>query len=154
MRSSRINALTLAAGIFLLAFASPASAAIRFTKIQYESPGADTGSNASLNAEFVVIKNKGTRAKILTGWKLIDKRTPPEADRIYRFPTFKLRPGKSVKIHTGKGTNTATDLYWGKTTYVWGDDQDTAFLKNRAGRLIDKCSYVSTTNQTSPPAYC
>ncbi|MCA1706905.1 MAG: lamin tail domain-containing protein [Actinobacteria bacterium] len=154
MRSSRFVAPLLAGALFSVAVAAPAFAAIRFTKIQYESPGPDTGSNDSLNAEFVVIKNKGTRAKILTGWKLIDKRTAPEANRVYRFPTFKLRPGRTVKIHTGKGTNTAGDLYWGKTTYVWGDDQDTAFLKNRAGREIDKCSYVSTTTQTSPPAYC
>jgi hypothetical protein len=154
VRSTRTIATLLASAILLVAFSAPALAAIRFTKIQYESPGPDTGSNESLNAEFVVLKNKGTRAKILTGWKLIDKRTAPEADRVFRFPTFKLRPGRTVKIHTGQGTNSATDLYWGKTTYVWGDDQDTAFLKNKAGRQIDKCGYVSTTTQTSPPAYC
>ena len=37
----------------------PASAAIRITKIYFDSPGADTGSNTSLNAEYVVIKEHG-----------------------------------------------------------------------------------------------
>jgi hypothetical protein len=58
--------MTIAAAL-TLALASPASAAIRITKIYFDSPGADTGSNTSLNAEYVVIKNTGTTRKTLTG---------------------------------------------------------------------------------------
>jgi hypothetical protein len=49
-----------------------APAKIRITKIYFDSPGDDTGSNTSLNAEYVVIKNTGTTRKALTGWTLRD----------------------------------------------------------------------------------
>ena len=137
------------------AIAAPAMARIRFTKIQYESPGADTGSNSSLNAEYVVLKNTGTRAKQLRGWQVKDLRTSTEGGNIvFTFPLFKLRPGRRVTLHSGRGSKTTTDVYWGRSNYVWGDDSDTAYLFNRTGRQIDRCHYVSTTNQTSPPAAC
>ena len=88
-----------------LGIAAPASAAIRITKIYFDSPGADTGSNTSLNAEYVVIKNTGTTRKTLTGWTLRDA-----SRHIYKFPTFRLGAGKSVKVHTGKGANTLGNL--------------------------------------------
>jgi hypothetical protein len=46
-----------------------------------------------------------------------------------------------VTIHTGKGSNTASNRYWGSDEYIWTNDGDTAKLKNKAGVLIDKCSY-------------
>jgi hypothetical protein len=45
-----------------------------------------------------------------------------------------------VKIHTGRGTNTQTNRYWGRRAYVWNTG-DRATLKNRAGTVIDRCSY-------------
>jgi hypothetical protein len=39
------------AATLTLGLASPASAAIKITKIYFDSPGADTGTNKSLNAE-------------------------------------------------------------------------------------------------------
>jgi hypothetical protein len=46
-----------------------------------------------------------------------------------------------VKIHTGLGTNTQTNRYWGRSWYVWNNTGDRATLKNRAGTVIDRCSY-------------
>jgi hypothetical protein len=37
----------------------PVAAAVKIDRVQYDSPGSDTGSNTSLNAEYVVIKNTG-----------------------------------------------------------------------------------------------
>jgi hypothetical protein len=155
MRTLRVLLIALLASTLVAAVAAPAMAAIRFTKIQYESPGTDTGSNSSLNGEFVVIKNKGTHRKQLHGWKLKDRRSATEGgDITFTFPRFRLRPGRTVRVHSGKGTNTRTDLYWGRTNYVWGDDSDTAYLYKATGVLADKCHYVSTTTKTSPPAKC
>lgn len=57
-------ALTVAlVGLLLGIPAGVASAAIKIVKIQYDSPGTDDGSNASLNNEFVVIKNTGQRSR-------------------------------------------------------------------------------------------
>lgn len=154
-RSRRAVVASLTTAALLLLAAAPAIAAVRFTKVQYESPGPDTGSNKSLNAEFVVIKNKGSRPKRLRGWKLVDKRTKAEGgNKVFRFPRLRLGPGKTVKIHTGKGRRTRTDLYWGQSNYVWGDDADTAYLYKKSGKLADRCHYVSSTKETSPPASC
>ncbi|MDP9868239.1 hypothetical protein J2S55_007505 [Streptosporangium brasiliense] len=42
-------------------------------KVYYDSPGSDLRSNASLNGEYVVIKNTTRTAIDLAGWTLRDK---------------------------------------------------------------------------------
>jgi hypothetical protein len=128
--------MTIAASL-TLGLASPASAAIRITKIYFDSPGADTGSNTSLNAEYVVIKNTGTTRKTLTGWTLRDA-----SKHVYKFPTFRLGAGKSMKVHTGKGANTLGNLYWRSSSYIWNNDGDTATLKRSNGTVASRCSYT------------
>lgn len=125
----------LAALVTCLALAGPANAAIRFGKIQYDSPGSDTGSNRSLNAEWFIVKNTGGKAKSLAGWKVRDR-----TGFVFKFPSgYKLGAGKSVKVHTGKGSNTKSNLYWKQGSYVWNNDGDKATLKNKGGKVIDTC---------------
>ena len=128
--------MTIAAAL-TLGLAAPGTAAIRITKIYFDSPGADTGSNTSLNAEYVVIKNTGTTRKALTGWTLRDA-----SHHVYKFPTFRLGAGKSVKVHTGKGANTLGNLYWRSSSYIWNNDGDTATLKRSNGTVASRCSYT------------
>ncbi len=116
----------------------------------YYDPGPGPDPAAQLNQEYVVIRNSGTHAMRLTGWTLHDVPRTGSVNK-YRFPRFKLRPGKSVRIHTGKGTKTRTDLYWGLTFYVWGDDADKATLQNRAGTIMSTCGWVATN---SSPKFC
>ena len=123
--------------LLTLGLAAPASAAIRITKIYFDSPGADTGSNTSLDAEYVVIKNTGTTRKTLTGWTLRDA-----SKHVYKFPTFRLGAGKSVKVHTGKGANTLGNLYWRSSSYIWNNTGDTATLKRSNGTVASRCSYT------------
>jgi len=113
---------------------------IRFSRIVYNSPGADTGSNSSLNAEWARITNFTAKARKLTGWTVRDI-----SGHIFHFPTYTLRAGASVKIHTGRGANTRTDLYWRQDNYVWNNDGDTAILKNAAGVRIDLCKWGSSS---------
>jgi hypothetical protein len=78
------SAIIAAAVAILLLPASPASAAptVQFSRAYYNSPGTDTRTNASLNAEYVALKNT-TRASIsLYRWTVRDKantftRSPP-----------------------------------------------------------------------------
>ena len=109
------------------------------TAIYFDSPGADTGSNASLNAEWVRIKNTTSTRKTLTGWTLKDA-----SSHSYTFPTFSLAGGASAKVHTGSGSDTASNLYWGLGTYVWNNTGDTATLRNGSGTRVDSCSYTSS----------
>jgi hypothetical protein len=121
----------------VLAPSASADPPLRFTAVQYDPPGSDTGTNASLNAEWIRVKNSGTRTQTLTGWKIRDR----GADHVYTFPEYTLRPGNTVRIHTGNGANTRTDLYWDLAWYVWNNTGDTATLKNRSGTTIDQCSW-------------
>ncbi|SCL21257.1 Lamin Tail Domain [Micromonospora nigra] len=131
-----------------LATAGPAQAAtpaIQITKVYYNSPGTDTRSNTSLNAEYVKLTNRRTRTINLKSWTLRDK-----ANHVYRFSTdVKLAPGKSVVIHTGRGTNTSTHRYWGSSAYIWNNTGDKAYLRNASGTLIDSCSWGSRGSYTS-----
>jgi Lamin Tail Domain len=123
--------------VLVLVPAANALAGIRITKIQYDSPGSDTGSNTSLNAEYVVLKNNGSRAQKLTDWVLKDK-----AGHRFTFGTFKLAASKSVTIHTGKGSDDRNDLYWGSGWYIWNNDGDRATLSNARGHTVDTCTYA------------
>ena len=108
----RIRALLVAClvtALSLIALPANAASAIQFRKIQYDPSGSDVRANYQLNREYVTITNTGTTTRTLTGWTVRDL-----ANHVYTFPSFKLGPGKSVRLHTGKGTNSSTDLYWAK----------------------------------------
>lgn len=115
------------------AFAVPAEATspVRISAVQYDSPGSDTGSNSSLNAEWVKITNYGATAKALTGWTLRDT-----SNHVYRFGTYRLGAGRSVRVHTGRGSNSSTDRYMGRGWYVWNNTHDKAILKNASGVTV------------------
>ncbi|WP_406832132.1 lamin tail domain-containing protein [Pedococcus sp. KACC 23699] len=130
--------LTLAAGTVVTA-AQPAGAAvpaIRMTTIQYDSPGADNGSNTSLNAEWVRITNTTAQNCSLSGWTLKDKQ-----GFTYRFPTFTLKARASVVVHTGKGSATSTNRYYNRSWYVWNNTGDTAYLRDSKGVLKDSWAF-------------
>jgi hypothetical protein len=139
----KLRLVTAAALIVGAIAASPApvSAApkVRFGIIQYDSPGNDLPvTNAKLNAEWVTIRNPKTTAVQIRGWRVADA-----SGHVYRFTRLRLGPGKAVRLHTGKGTNTRTDRYWGLENYVWNNTGDTARLRNAAGILIDTCRWTS-----------
>ena len=106
-------------------------------EIFYNSPGPDRGSNSSLNAEWVDLRNSSGHRITLTHWTLRDK-----AGHVYKFKTtFRLRAHKDVKIHTGRGSNTRTDRYWNHGWYIWNNDGDTAVLKSASGSVKSRCTY-------------
>lgn len=137
---------TLLIGGLVQGLASPAEAVspTRFSGVQYDSPGDDTGSNRSLNAEWVRITNHSSHARVMTDWKLRDI-----TGFLYVFPSFTLGAGKSVKVHTGSGVNSRTDLYWRLSGYVWNNTGDKATLKNSAGVVVDTCSWGDGAGFTS-----
>ena len=135
-----------------LALGAPASAAtpsLRFHGAQYDSPGKDTRSNASLNAEYVRLTNKTRKTVNLKGWTIRDV-----AGTVYTVRTDqKLAAGATAYVHSGKGTNGRPDAkhrYWNRTNYVWNNSGDTAYLRSPSGKSIDTCKWTSNKNQT----YC
>jgi Lamin Tail Domain len=118
---------------------SPALACcrMRISEIYYNSPGPDTGSNSSLNAEWVRLHNTSTSRITLTGWTLHDG----GQKHTYTFGTYTIGGHGYLKIHTGTGSDTQTDRYWGLSWYVWNNTGDTATLKDNHGNVISRCSY-------------
>ncbi|MCF3963973.1 lamin tail domain-containing protein [Streptomyces fuscigenes] len=132
--------VAVAAGVALLpAQAQAATGSVHLYKIYYDSPGTDRGSNTSLNAEYVQIRNTTSKSVSLKGWTLTDA-----SRHTYTFGTYTLAKGKTVTVHTGKGTNTTANRYQGRAAYVWNNDKDTATLKKSTGAKVDTCSYNST----------
>jgi hypothetical protein len=134
--------VSLAAALVGAAPAEAANPTLHFSKAYVNSPGTDTRTNSSLNAEYVVITNSSyTASYTLTGYTVSDR-----SAHVYKFRTFVLKPRASVTLHTGIGTNTSTNLYWGSRAYIWNNDGDTAYLKNSAGTLRDSCSWATVSS--------
>lgn len=79
--------------------------------------------------EMVQIVNQGPFVR-LTGWTLSD-----EIDNTYTFPDFSLWGGGAINVHTAAGSNTTTDLYWGRPDPVWKAGS-LVVLRNAEGEII------------------
>jgi micrococcal nuclease len=98
---------------------------------------AEGNDNQNLNGEYVIFENTGDEAVDLTGWTVSD-----EAIHEYAFPAgFKLRPGESVTLYTGDGTDTNNELYWREDGAVWNNAGDTVTVKNDSGDTVDTYTY-------------
>ena len=132
---SAVVGLMVAAGV--VAGMQPAAAAgpaVRIVKVQYDSPGADTRSTASLNAEWVALRNMTGARVNLSGWTLRDAQ-----NHVYTFGNLTVAARATVYVHTGRGTNTAAHRYWGSGNYVWNNTGDRAILRNRTA-VAQTCS--------------
>ncbi|MEW2388376.1 lamin tail domain-containing protein [Streptomyces venezuelae] len=144
IRTTAPAVLAAAALSVSLLAASPASAAtarhqggLHLGTIQYDSPGRDSRSNSSLNAEWVNIHNSGRSAVQLKGYKLKD-----DTGYTYTFGSYKIGAGKTVKVRTGKGSNASGVRYWGRTNYVWNNTGDKARLIKPSGSQLDSCKWT------------
>ncbi|MFG3200890.1 lamin tail domain-containing protein [Streptomyces sp. NPDC048192] len=96
----------------------------------------DDRSNRALNAQWVDITNSTRRAVNLNGWTLSDR----DGHR-YTFHHVLLRGRATVRVHTGVGRDTRTDLYQDRHARVWDVNADTAILRNDRGRVVDTVSW-------------
>ncbi|MDI9832890.1 lamin tail domain-containing protein [Streptomyces sp. KAU_LT] len=141
----RVAAASLATGALVSAITLPASAAdhsrhqrgqVEISAVQYDSPGRDNYSNRSLNREWVELTNTGRRTVNLDGWTLRNR-----DGETYTFDHFRLGGRATVRIHTGIGRDTRTDLFQDLRHYVWDNRSDTATLRNDHGRRVDSESW-------------
>jgi hypothetical protein len=114
-----------------------AAATVKIIRLNFDAPGTDNrASNTSLNAEYVTVKNVSTKPVALKGWRLVDLQA-----HVFTFPALTLAAGASVRVHSGSGTNSTTNLYWRNGNFVWNNDTDTATLKNASAVKIHACHY-------------
>lgn len=140
-----LAAVSVAVGM-TLPLAAPADAAttLKFARFYADQPGSDTPyTTTRLNREYIQVKNVTRKTISLNGYLIHDRKNY----HVYRFPkTFRLGAGKTVTVHTGKGRNTSTNLYWGMRSMVWNNTTDTAYLMK--GRTkVASCTYKQTATQ-------
>ena len=102
-------------------------------------------SNAGAD-QWVKIVNHGKSSISLDGWKVTNME-----NQTYSFPaTFSLGAGAMVKVHSGKGNDTLTDLY--NSAAVWNKSSDTAILKDASGKIVSEYKYPTVTISGKVPA--
>lgn len=123
---------------------TPPPSQLQISSIQYDSPGRDDRSNASLNAEWVSIVNNGERPVNLRGYTIED-----QAGRVYTFGnTWIDSDGGRVRLLTGPGRNSGNTVHWNSRNYVWNNNGDVAVLSSPRGRAIDSCGYRQQNGRT------
>ena len=144
MKTAAALLAAVAVAALTLLPSTPAFAAghrIQINEIYYNSPGTDTGSNSSLNAEWVRLYNTSSSKSSLTNWTLRDA-----AGHVFKFAAYTLGAHSYVKIHTGDGTRTQADRYWNQSWYIWNNTGDTATLRDGGGGgAVDSCHYTGTS---------
>ncbi|MFJ9813521.1 lamin tail domain-containing protein [Streptomyces sp. NPDC101158] len=124
-RWRRVAASVLVVGALVSLAALPASAhdgdrhhdrapRVEISRVQADSPGRDDRSLRSLNAEWVEITNNTRHKFDLDGWTLKD-----EDGHRYKFNDVRINGRSTIRIHTGEGRDTRTDLFQDRRDYVW-----------------------------------
>nr|WP_233265084.1 lamin tail domain-containing protein [Halomarina oriensis] len=106
---------------------------LAIAQIHEDAQGNDRNN---MNDEYVVFENTGTAALDLTDWQVSDS-----VGKTYTFPSFSLAAGAQVTLHTGSGSDTASDLYWSASGPVWNNGGDTVTVTDDAGTTVVSRSY-------------
>jgi len=93
------------------------------------------GTRQDPNGEYVCFLSYEALPVGMTGWQVED-----EAGHVYSFPAFVLAPHSRVRLHSGPGADTSTDLYWGRGL-VWNNDHDIVMLYDAWRRLVSRYVY-------------
>jgi hypothetical protein len=93
------------------------------------------GTREDPTGEYVCFRSHDWRSIDMTGWLVKDR-----VGLRYTFSAFVLAPGAVVKLHSGQGHNTVTDLYTG-TSLIWNNDHDTVYLCDASGNEVDTYNY-------------
>jgi hypothetical protein len=106
--------------------------AAKITHIEYDAPGND---RYNLNGEYMVVKNTGSVTINLKDW-VVDASPQRRA-----LPSYTLKPGATVRIHTGSGSQASGRIYLGYKAPIWNNDGDTGRLYDPHGSLASKYTY-------------
>ncbi|WP_277554087.1 lamin tail domain-containing protein [Halobaculum limi] len=108
--------------------------ALALVEIHADAAGTES---ENLNDEYLVFENTGDSELDLSGWTVADA-----ADHVYTVPEgTTLAPGGQVTLHTGSGTDTETDLYWGAAAPVWNNGGDTVTVRTADGTVVIQEDY-------------
>lgn len=140
----------------------PAASNPLVLKVKWDAEDVDSNN---LNGEWVRITNNGVTPMSLGGWSLRDshfrgsKKTGPAKGRGLMLPNAVVPAGGSIRVHVGRGSNSATDLYWGLGESIFGNATndkhmigDGAYLFDPKGNLRAHSIYPCRVNCSDPLA--
>jgi|YNPBryantNP2012_1023418.scaffolds.fasta_scaffold05615_5 competence protein ComEC len=105
----------------------PPSSGIYLVYVEYSRPGRDWTD------EHVLIENISTDDQDMTGWRL-----GSDYFDSYAFPPgFILAGSTSVRVWSGSGQDTATELYWGRSGPAWDARGGVVYLWDAQGNVVD-----------------
>ncbi len=112
-----------------------ANVPVRITTMHYDGPGSD---RIAPNGEWVELTNKASVPVDMSGYTLQDAGL-----HLYTFGTIVLLPGATVRIYSGRGIETTTELYWGLAgEEIWYSNGNAAYLRDSTGAFVDYESYI------------
>ncbi|MUV87046.1 nuclease [Natronomonas sp. CBA1123] len=98
---------------------------------------ADGNDHDNLNGEYVTLENTGGEAVNMGGWTMFDA-----ANHTYYFLSgFTLDAGDEVTIYTGSGSDSSSELYWGRDRAVWNNGGDTVHVETDSGDTVVEYPY-------------
>lgn len=123
LQAAQDEAQTAHRGVWGGSIASPLS----IETVRYDAPGND---NFNLNEEYVVFK-------VLVSTSLLGYAVEDESGHRYEFPDRVFQTGQTLTLHTGEGTDTETDLYWGASgSAIWNNNGDTVKVLDPQGHVV------------------
>jgi hypothetical protein len=83
--------------------------------------------------EYIVLVNLSDTID-MDGWVILD-----EQNNKYIFHKFTFTAMSALRLNTGNGHDTQTDLFWGEVDSLWGKEEDIRVtLKDSTGTIIDR----------------
>jgi hypothetical protein len=127
--------LVRGADLFLLGTVSEPEEGVQvdLEQSQFNVEGND---NENLARQYVCLVNHSQEAVDMSGWHLQDR-----IGVTYDFPRFVLPAGAAMRVRTGEGSDSESDLYWNRGASVWRNEGDIVRLYDRLWNLVDEKSY-------------
>ena len=123
--------------------ALPSPAPLTINGIFYRTSITDPNDN------YVLIANAGQDPVLMTNYRI----DSPKWDHVdtYFFPAgYTLAPGANIRVHSGLGLNTSTDLFMSRTTVMWDNQAyDLAIIYDNYGRQVAR--YFPAGGAAPPP---
>jgi hypothetical protein len=110
------------------------SAPLTETPVVVDSVAADVPGDDRdrLADETVTFANTGADTIDVSQWLVTDR-----GGHAYRFPDgTTIGGGDRLTLHTGTGSDTDSDRFWGESSPVWNNDRDVVLVYDETGALV------------------
>ncbi|MBN1458564.1 MAG: thermonuclease family protein [Armatimonadetes bacterium] len=110
----------------------PSESPLRIVAVEYDAPGDDS---LNLNEEYVTFE-------VLVGGTLLGYSVEDETGHRFRFPDLVFARGDVIRLLSGVGKDTKTDLHWGASgAAIWNNDGDTVKVLDPSDRIVASYQY-------------